>query len=109
MRLALRRKQFAVEIGGRLMRHWKSIVMLMVFVIGSLDSASGADKIRIGYPAAVGHFITLPLADKVGFLWEEGIDGKVGRIRPPAAVPAVINRRIYYFAGLGPGGPAPHP
>jgi len=84
------------------MRHWKSIVMLMVFVIGSLDSASGADKIRIGYPAAVGHFITLPLAEKNGFFREEGIDAEIVRIRPQAAVPALVNGEIDYFAGVGP-------
>ena len=84
------------------MRHWKSIVMLMVFVIGSLDSASGADKIRIGYPAAVGHFITLPLAEKNGFFREEGIDAEIVRIRPQAAVPALVNGEIDYFACVGP-------
>jgi ABC-type nitrate/sulfonate/bicarbonate transport system substrate-binding protein len=43
--------------------------------------AYAADKIRIGYPSTVGHFITLPLAQKKGFLKEEGID---------------------YYAGVGP-------
>ena len=84
------------------MRYWKSMAMLIVFVIGSLDPASGADKIRIGYPAAVGHFITLPLAEKNGFLREEGIDAEIVRIRPPAAVPALMNGEIDYFAGVGP-------
>ncbi len=65
-------------------------------------SAHAADKIRIGYPSAVGHFITLPLAQKKGFLREEGIDAEIVQIRPQAAVPALAHREIDYYAGVGP-------
>lgn len=61
-----------------------------------------ADKIRIGYPSTVGHFITLPLAEKKGFLKAVGIDTEIVQIRPLAAVPALGNGEIDYYAGVGP-------
>lgn len=64
--------------------------------------AYAADKIRIGYPSTVGHFITLPLAQKKGFLSEEGIDAEIVQIRPQAAVPALAHGEIDYYAGVGP-------
>jgi ABC-type nitrate/sulfonate/bicarbonate transport system substrate-binding protein len=65
-------------------------------------SVHAADKIRIAYPSAVGHFITLPLAQNKGFLKEEGIDAEIVQIRPLAAVPALANGEIDYYAGVGP-------
>jgi NitT/TauT family transport system substrate-binding protein len=66
------------------------------------SSAHAADRIRIGYPSTVGHFITMPLAEKKGFLKEEGIDAEIVLIRPLAAVPALANGEIDYYAGVGP-------
>ena len=74
--------------------------LLIVFLLHGLVQA--ADKIRIGYPSTVGHFITLPLAQKKGFLREEGVDAEILRIRPQAAVPALANGEIDYYAGVGP-------
>ena len=74
--------------------------LLIVFLLHGLVQA--ADKIRIGYPSTVGHFITLPLAQKKGFLKEEGVDAEILRIRPQAAVPALANGEIDYYAGVGP-------
>jgi ABC-type nitrate/sulfonate/bicarbonate transport system substrate-binding protein len=79
----------------------KVLGALLVFLIFQL-SAHAADKIRIGYPSAVGHFITLPLAQKKGFLREEGIDAEIVQIRPQAAVPALAHGEIDYYAGVGP-------
>jgi NitT/TauT family transport system substrate-binding protein len=62
----------------------------------------GGRQIRIAYPSAAGHFITLPLAQTKGFLKEEGIDAEILRIRPQAAVPALANGEIDYYAGVGP-------
>jgi len=84
------------------MRYRSSLAMFVVLVCCSLESAAAADKIRIGYPSAVGHFITLPLAQKKGFLKEEGVDAEILRIRPQAAVPALANGEIDYYAGVGP-------
>jgi NitT/TauT family transport system substrate-binding protein len=74
--------------------------LIVVFVLQA--SVHAADKIRIGYPSTVGHFITLPLAQKKGFLREGGIDAEIVQIRPLAAVPALANGEIDYYAGVGP-------
>ena len=75
-------------------------VLLVLFIFHS--SAHGADRVRIGYPSTVGHFITLPLAQKKGFLKEKDIDAEIVQIRPLAAVPALANGEIDYYAGVGP-------
>jgi NitT/TauT family transport system substrate-binding protein len=64
-------------------------------------SAHAADKIRVGYPAPVGNFLTLPLAQKKGFFKEEGLDAEIIRIRPPASYAALANGDIDYFTGIG--------
>jgi NitT/TauT family transport system substrate-binding protein len=75
--------------------------VLVVFFIFH-NSAHGADRVRIGYPSTVGHFITMPLAEKKGFLKEKDIDAEIVQIRPLAAVPALANGEIDYYAGVGP-------
>jgi NitT/TauT family transport system substrate-binding protein len=74
--------------------------LIVVFLFQT--SVHAADKVRIGYPSAVGHFITMPLAEKKGFLKAEGIDAEIVLIRPLAAVPALGNGEIDYYAGVGP-------
>jgi NitT/TauT family transport system substrate-binding protein len=44
----------------------------------------------------------MPLAEKKGFLKENGIDAEIVQIRPLAAVPALGNGEIGYYAGVGP-------
>ena len=75
-----------------------TLIVLLVFQ----SSVHAADKIRIGYPSAVGHFITLPLAQKKGFFRVVGIDAEIVQIRPQAAVPALAHGEIDYYAGVGP-------
>jgi ABC-type nitrate/sulfonate/bicarbonate transport system substrate-binding protein len=64
-------------------------------------SVHAADKIRVGYPAPIGNFLTLPLAQKKGFFREEGLDAEIIRIRPPASYAALANGDIDYFTGIG--------
>jgi NitT/TauT family transport system substrate-binding protein len=80
----------------------KSVLGLLFLLVIFHNSAHAADRIRIGYPSTVGHFITMPLAEKKGFLKEEGIDAEIVLIRPLAAVPALANGEIDYYAGVGP-------
>jgi len=88
---------------GTVMRYRASMaIFIVVLICCSLESAAAGGKIRIGYPSAVGHFITLPLAQKKGFLREEGVDAEILQIRPQAAVPALANGEIDYYAGVGP-------
>ena len=78
----------------------KMFMVLLAFLFHS--SAHAADRVRIGYPSTVGHFITMPLAEKKGFLKAAGIDAEIVQIRPQAAVPAMANGEIDYYAGVGP-------
>jgi len=50
----------------------KVFLALLICVLHGL--AHAADKIRVGYPAPVGNFLTLPLAQKRGFFKEEDLD-----------------------------------
>ena len=79
--------------------HKISVALLTIFVLQT--SVHAADKIRIGYPAPLGHFITLPLAQKKGFFREEGIEAQLVQIRGPAVQAALLNGEIDYFPGIG--------
>ena len=63
-------------------------------------TVQAADKIRIGMPADAGHF-TLPLAQKRGFLREEGFDAEIITITGPVANIALANGDIDYYTGFG--------
>jgi hypothetical protein len=85
--------------------HKISVVLLTLFVL--LTSVHAADKIRIGYPAPLGHFITLPLAQKKGFFREEGIEAELVQIRGPAdrfhgTYPPNINEGTHPISVKGP-------
>lgn len=62
--------------------------------------AQAVDKIRIGLPADAGHF-TLPLAQKRGFLKEEGFEAEIITITGPVANIALSNGDIDYYTGFG--------
>jgi NitT/TauT family transport system substrate-binding protein len=76
------------------------VALLILFCSHALADAS--DKIRIGLPADAGHF-TLPLAQKRGFLKEEGIEAEIITITGPVANIALTNGDIDYFTGFGSG------
>jgi ABC-type nitrate/sulfonate/bicarbonate transport system substrate-binding protein len=83
------------------MRHliYASIFLLISgFLLQS--SAQASDKIRIGLPADAGHF-TFPLAQKRGFLKEEGFEAEIITITGPVANIALSNGDIDYYTGFG--------
>ena len=73
-------------------------VLLAIFIFQG--SVHAADKIRIGLPADAGHF-TLPLAQKKGFLKEEGFEAELVTITGPVANIALSNGDIDYYTGFG--------
>ena len=73
-------------------------VLLAIFAFQATVQA--ADKIRIAMPADAGHF-TLPLAQKRGFLKEEGIEAEIVTISGPVANIALASGEIDYFTGFG--------
>src|SRR5206468_8284761 len=63
-------------------------------------SAQAVDKIRIGMPADAGHF-TFPLAQKKGFLAEEGLEAEIITITGQVANIALASGDIDYYTGFG--------
>jgi ABC-type nitrate/sulfonate/bicarbonate transport system substrate-binding protein len=60
-----------------------------------------ADKIRISMTGFAGQFMTYPLAQKRGFLKEEGFEAEVLRIAAAAGRAALTNGDIDYSTGIG--------
>ena len=63
-------------------------------------SVQAADKIRISTPGDAAHF-TMHLAQKRGFLKEEGFDAELITISGPVANIALSNGDTDYFSGFG--------
>lgn len=72
---------------------------LLTILILQTTWGYAADKVRIGVPPSGGH-ITLPLAQKRGFLKDEGIEAEFIRIAGGVATAALVNDEIHYFTGL---------
>jgi len=75
---------------------------LAIILVMSLlyTPAQAADRIRIGMPNEAGQF-TLPLAQKRGYLRDEGFDAEIITITGPVANVALANGDIDYFTGFG--------
>ena len=80
----------------------RKIFLALVTVILLHASVHAADKIRIAMPGDAGHF-TFPLAQKRGFLKEEGIEADIITISGPVANIALSNGDLDYFTGFGSG------
>ena len=61
----------------------------------------GADKIRISMTGFAGQFMTFPLAQKRGFLKEEGFEAEIIRISAAAGRAALTNGDVDYSTGIG--------
>ena len=73
--------------------------LLTFFLVHSLVHA--ADKIRISMTGFAGQFMTLPLAQKRGFLKEEGIEAEIIRISAAAGRAALSGGEVDYSTGIG--------
>lgn len=75
-----------------------SLPLIFVLLFGSVEAA---EKIRIGIPpSALGVHISLPLAQKKGFLKEEGVDAEIIGIAGNVAMTALLTGEIDYFTGI---------
>jgi ABC-type nitrate/sulfonate/bicarbonate transport system substrate-binding protein len=70
-----------------------------IFVLGTPLYA--ADKIRISMTGFAGQFMTFPLAQKRGFLKEEGFEAEIIRISAAAGRAALTNGDVDYSTGIG--------
>jgi ABC-type nitrate/sulfonate/bicarbonate transport system substrate-binding protein len=67
-------------------------------------SVDAADKIRIAIPNLAVQFITMPLAQKRGFLKEEGLEAEVIQMQnTTAVVTALVSREIDYMVAIAGG------
>ena len=74
-----------------------ALIGLILVQIGSVDAA---DKIRVGVPQQVVHFLTFPLAQKKGFFKEEGFDAEIVRITGPSGRSALMSGEIDYYTTI---------
>ena len=64
-------------------------------------SAHAVDKIKIGVPELNAQFLPLALAEKKGFLREDGLQGEVIRINPTVALAALVSGELDYWTVIG--------
>ena len=77
------------------------IIFVALLMINILQTAAQtADKIRISTPSDAAHF-TMHLAQRRGFLKEEGFDAELIVISGPVANVALSNGDTDYFSGFG--------
>src|SRR5512132_1859238 len=62
--------------------------------------ARGADKIRVGVPQQVVHWMVFPLAQQKGFFKEEGFDAEIVRITGPSGRSALVSGDIDYYTTI---------
>ena len=77
------------------------VVLITVFFLEAPLFAT--DRIRIGVPDFVSQFSSLPLAQKKGFLQEEGLQAEIVRINATVGIAALATGEIDYYSGIGPG------
>jgi NitT/TauT family transport system substrate-binding protein len=77
-----------------------ALALVTFYLLGS-SSSHAADKIRISMTGFAGQFMTFPLAQKRGFLKEEGIDAEIIRISAAAGRAALSSGEVDYSTGIG--------
>jgi NitT/TauT family transport system substrate-binding protein len=77
-------------------------IFLAAFILHTLVRAD--DKIRISIPNLSGQFMTMSVAQKRGFLKEEGIDAEIIRVTGGAASAAMSGGELDYTTGMALGG-----
>jgi NitT/TauT family transport system substrate-binding protein len=73
--------------------------LLISFMLATAIEA--ADKVRIGIPNLGGQFMTFPLAQKKGFLKEEGLEAEHVRIFGTVAMAALVSGELDYWSAIG--------
>jgi ABC-type nitrate/sulfonate/bicarbonate transport system substrate-binding protein len=79
----------------------KNILVAAVTILLSLAGpVRAADKIRIGVPQQVVHWMVFPLAQQKGFFKEEGFDAEIVRITGPSGRSALMSGDIDYYTTI---------
>src|SRR5262245_51097028 len=77
------------------------LIVALLLLLTAQRLSQAADKIRISMTGFAGQFMTFPLAQKRGFLKEEGFDAEIVRISAAAGRAALTNGDIDYSTGIG--------
>ncbi len=79
----------------------RTLAALTILVLFETPLLCAADKIRISMTGFAGQFMTFPLAQKRGFLKEEGIEAEIIRISAAAGRAALASGEVDYSTGIG--------
>jgi ABC-type nitrate/sulfonate/bicarbonate transport system substrate-binding protein len=63
-------------------------------------SVQAADKITIAIPDSTAAYLTFPLAQKKGFLIDDGLAAEILLMRPSVQMPSLINGDIDYLTAI---------
>jgi len=80
------------------------IMGLLVAVWSFQTTVHAADKIRISIANLSGQFMTMPLAQRRGFLKEEGLDAEIVRVSSGVNSAAMSSGELDYSTGMAVGG-----
>jgi NitT/TauT family transport system substrate-binding protein len=75
------------------------VALLTIFLLHV--SVHATEKIRVAIPDVGGQFLTLPLAQRRGFIKEEGLEVEIITMRPDTTVAALRNGDVDYATGIG--------
>ena len=79
----------------------KRIFLMLFTIIFLQDSAQATDSTRIGFSALIASYSSLPLAQKKGFLQEEGLQAEFIRMNATVGLATLVNGEIDYYTSLG--------
>jgi ABC-type nitrate/sulfonate/bicarbonate transport system substrate-binding protein len=77
------------------------LLLVLLITISVHTHGHAADKVRISMTGFAGQFMTFPLAQKRGFLKEEGIEAEIVRISAAAGRAALSGGEVDYSTGIG--------
>jgi NitT/TauT family transport system substrate-binding protein len=79
-------------------------ILCCLFIISILHSSvQAADKIRIGFSELIASYSSLPLAQKRGFLQEEGLQAEFIRMNTTVGLATLVTGEIDYYTQLAGG------
>ena len=76
------------------------VLAAAIILLVANGTASPAEKIRVGVPQQVVHWMVFPLAQQKGFFKEEGFDAEIVRITGPSGRSALMSGDIDYYTTI---------
>jgi NitT/TauT family transport system substrate-binding protein len=76
------------------------VLAAAIILLVANGTASPAEKIRVGVPQQVVHWMVFPLAQQKGFFKEEGFDTEIVRITGPSGRSALMSGDIDYYTTI---------